>query len=65
MTRAAQRMSLVDGCVTRHGTIIHEFLHALGFYHEHTRGDRDDYVVINFDNIQPGENELKILNSDK
>ena len=48
-------MSLVDSCVTRHGTIMHEFLHAFGFYHEHTRGDRDDYVYVNFDNIQPGK----------
>ena len=54
MIGGSQRISLVDGCVRTHGTIMHEFLHAFGFYHEHTRGDRDDYVVINFDNIQPG-----------
>jgi len=50
---SAQRMSLVDSCVNRHGTIMHEFLHALGFHHEHKRADRDDYVFINEDNIQP------------
>nr|BAG06176.1 hatching enzyme [Setarches guentheri] len=38
------------GCV-RHSIIQHELLHALGFYHEHTRSDRDQYVKINWDNI--------------
>jgi astacin len=60
-TGSAQRMSLVDSCVTRHGTIMHEFLHALGFHHEHKRADRDDYVTINEDNIQPD----KMHNFDK
>jgi hypothetical protein len=49
-----QRLSLVPGCITRHGTIMHEFLHAFGFYHEQSRTDRDDWVTINWDNIQPG-----------
>jgi len=50
----SQRMSLVPGCVTRHGTIMHEFLHAFGFHHEQKRTDRDDWVTINWSNIQPG-----------
>jgi hypothetical protein len=50
----AQRISLVNSCVTRHGTIMHEFLHAFGFYHEQSRYDRDDWITINWDNIQPG-----------
>ena len=25
----------------------HEFMHALGFQHEHTRLDRDDHIMVN------------------
>lgn len=42
-----------SGCF-RHGTIVHEFLHALGFYHMQSASERDDYVTIMWDNIQAG-----------
>ena len=32
----------------------HELLHALGFYHEHQRADRDTYVAIFCSNVQGG-----------
>ena len=32
--------------------IQHEFLHALGFGHEQNRPDRDNYVIVQKQNIQ-------------
>lgn len=40
------------GCMTR-GTIQHEVIHALGYDHMINHVYRDDYIVIDFDNIDP------------
>ncbi|CAL4114407.1 unnamed protein product, partial [Meganyctiphanes norvegica] len=42
-----------NGCIY-HGTAIHELMHAIGFYHEHTRTDRDTKVQILYENIMAG-----------
>jgi len=48
-----QVLSLATGCGT-HGIALHELGHALGLHHEQSRPDRDDYVTVNYDNIQKG-----------
>lgn len=34
--------------------IVHELLHALGMQHEHQRPDRDAFIVVNLQNVEPG-----------
>ncbi|TSK58117.1 Meprin A subunit beta [Bagarius yarrelli] len=49
-----QRLSIGNNC-DRLATVEHEFLHALGFWHEQSRADRDDYVNIMWDQIEAGK----------
>ena len=42
------------GCY-RTGTIEHEFLHALGVWHQQSRSDRDQYVKVIVENIEDGK----------
>ena len=48
-----QQLSIGEGC-DKIATVQHEFLHALGFWHEQSRSDRDDYVSIIWDRIISG-----------
>jgi Astacin (Peptidase family M12A) len=49
----AQNLRLGASCWPN--AIAHEFLHAAGFWHEHTRIDRDEYVRVIWENIRAGE----------
>ena len=48
-----QGVYLGPGCENK-GTILHELLHLLGFFHEHNRADRDTYLRIYEQNIADG-----------
>ncbi|GII77288.1 hypothetical protein Sru01_22700 [Sphaerisporangium rufum] len=48
-----QDVSVGPGC-ERKGIVIHELMHALGFYHEHSRSDRDTAVTVHLENVLDG-----------
>ncbi|GJQ74699.1 hypothetical protein Trydic_g21550 [Trypoxylus dichotomus] len=50
-----QRKGPGKGCMKR-GTIIHEFLHAAGLYHQQSAALRDFYIEIVWKNIEEGKN---------
>ncbi|XP_075744592.1 zinc metalloproteinase nas-6-like [Rhipicephalus microplus] len=47
-----QALSLGRECLYE-GTVVHELLHAAGLYHMHSRPDRDEYLDILWNNIDP------------
>jgi len=52
----AQSLSLQQtstGTCMSKGTIVHELMHAIGVMHEQARMDRDTYVTVNYNNIDP------------
>ncbi|XP_058837117.1 low choriolytic enzyme-like [Topomyia yanbarensis] len=40
-------------CLMTVGTPVHEMMHALGYYHEFVRPDRDEYIYINRSALLP------------
>ncbi|XGW31244.1 hypothetical protein V3C99_009867 [Haemonchus contortus] len=50
MVGGVQQLSLGKGC-DQIGTAAHEFIHALGSWHMHSRTDRDDYIIVDLTNV--------------
>uniref|UniRef100_A0A7M5U6M1 Metalloendopeptidase n=1 Tax=Clytia hemisphaerica TaxID=252671 RepID=A0A7M5U6M1_9CNID len=49
-----QTLSLGDNCLSD-SIIQHELFHALGFFHEQSRLERDSFVTVHWDNIIKGK----------
>lgn len=59
-----QIINLGSGC-EYFGIAVHEVGHAIGKWHEQTRPDRDQFVTINFNNIQSGKGgNFQLRNND-
>ena len=48
-----QAISIGKNC-DKFGIVVHELGHVVGFWHEHTRPDRDENVEIRTENIMEG-----------
>ncbi|XP_074058170.1 meprin A subunit beta-like [Macrotis lagotis] len=62
--KGKQRISIGYTC-DKIGSVQHEILHTLGFVHEHSRSDRDDYITVMENNIIPGTEAYFKSYSDK
>ena len=49
-----QDVSIGKNC-DKFGIVVHELGHVVGFWHEHTRPDRDDYIDIVMENVLSGK----------
>lgn len=49
-----QAISIGKNC-DKFGIVVHELGHVVGFWHEHTRPDRDNHVNIIRENIMSGK----------
>ena len=47
-----QYIYLSDRC--SQGSVMHEIGHTVGLFHEQSRNDRDEFIIVVWDNIRPG-----------
>lgn len=55
-SKVGQGINLGPECFS-YGSALHEIGHVVGFWHEHTRYDRDNFLKIFPQNIQTGRKE--------
>ena len=66
MIGGKQEINYPDWCIDQWGSVLHEMLHALGFFHEQSSTNRDDYVTIVWDNIEAGnKSKLNLFRAEK
>lgn len=51
--RGGQQIVSINSSCHYFGIVVHELGHVIGFWHEHTRPDRDNHVVVINKNIDP------------
>ncbi|CAD5123379.1 DgyrCDS11735 [Dimorphilus gyrociliatus] len=56
-----QQIDLAPQCLRKVGIAIHEIGHALGYWHEHQRSDRNDYVRVRQENAYMSSSYLTQL----
>ena len=58
-----QKIQLNEDRCYNESTLIHEMIHAIGHYHEHTRSDRNQHIQVHYNCIRNGvENNFHIQN---
>ncbi|XP_055353993.1 low choriolytic enzyme-like isoform X2 [Paramacrobiotus metropolitanus] len=64
--RVGGRQTVVysPACLKQHGNVQHELMHVMGFFHEHSRADRDEHVKIIWDNIAKSDRDQFVIHED-